>query len=55
MRSPSTSDCPNFSPSPSSACAVADRVALTFTGSILSTIETTDSNNVLNSVDTDDT
>src|SRR5207245_547589 len=50
---PLISDAPNFSPNPASACAAAPSVRFTLTGSTLSAIEVSVSNNVLNSVVTD--
>lgn len=47
---PLSNDAPNFSPSPASACAVADSVRFTLTGSIFSVIEVNVWNTVLNSV-----
>lgn len=46
-------DSPNLPPSPSSACASADSVALSSIGLTFSAIEVTVSNRVLNSVVTD--
>jgi hypothetical protein len=48
-------DCPNRSPSPSSACAAAVSVVLSLTGSTFSATDTMVSNSVLNSVVTRDT